>query len=152
MSVNVAFSPRCWAYRQRRASFGSVVSIVRMRPKTGSPARKINLGSNGLHAHNGNDPTRWRGRCIFPDRPDQARHGRPHQGQRSLMALELGETCAAGFNRIRSFNRLHCFHRLIAVRDTSPRQRQGIAEMLSNDSANQHQGAPAATVADDPPQ
>jgi hypothetical protein len=28
VNVNVAFSPRYWAYRQRLASFGSVVSIV----------------------------------------------------------------------------------------------------------------------------
>jgi hypothetical protein len=30
VNVNVAFSPRYWAYRQRLASFGSVVSIVCM--------------------------------------------------------------------------------------------------------------------------
>jgi hypothetical protein len=30
INVNVAFSPRYWAYRQRLASFGSVVSIVCM--------------------------------------------------------------------------------------------------------------------------
>jgi hypothetical protein len=66
--------------------------------------RKINFGRDGLRAHNGNDPTRRLARCIFLHRPNQTRDGRPHQVQRSLMALELGKTSAPGFFRIGDFN------------------------------------------------
>ena len=48
INVNVAFSPRYWAYRQRLASFGSVVSIVCMilpkvavRETAPRPVRKV---------------------------------------------------------------------------------------------------------------
>jgi hypothetical protein len=40
INVNVAFSPRYWAYRHRLASFGSVVSIVCMLVTNGRGTRK----------------------------------------------------------------------------------------------------------------
>ena len=45
---------------------------------------QISLGRNGLLAHNGNDPTRWRARCILFHRTDQTRDGRPFEIQRDL--------------------------------------------------------------------
>jgi hypothetical protein len=45
---------------------------------------QISLGRNGLLAHNGNEPTRRRARCILFHRTDQTRDGRPFEIQRDL--------------------------------------------------------------------
>jgi hypothetical protein len=80
-------------------------------------------------------PTLERAGPIFFHGTNHPRDGRSHERQRCFLAPVLGITGASRLDRIGRFDCLHTVTK-VAVRETFPRQPNGISETLSKDSGS----------------